>query len=739
MPTHPFRSYLFGLSLLAASTLLLEIELTRLFATIYYPPYVYALLALALLGLGLGAALATASVRLRQLQYCRWYAAAAGLATLAATLLMLRFPAPTWQWLQLILATVPFVAVGLAVATLFSAYPTHSTLLYAADLIGAGVGALLAVPLIDALQLPNSLWLTGVALLLVAALWADRSPLPWLLTALLVAGVGVAGRGTGIIALDVTRLAGEKPLVAQLNQGATPLASVWDSFARSDLIDPGDGQPYELYMDGAAGSVMPPAAGHPALWRDIGLFPFATEQPARAFIIGPGAGLDVWFARQANATTIDAVEVNRASVDLTRAYAAYSGNLYDQPGVRIEVDEGRSVLARAAEDYDLIFLAHVVTLAAERGGLSLVENSAFTLEAFTTYLDHLTPSGVLAIKLYDEPTLTRALATAVTVLGSRGLTDAEALTHIISLLDTRVDPPIPLLLVRNTAYTREDALSIGAVAREVGFTPLFLPGVVAQPPLDAVAAGTQSLDAVIAAAESNLVPVSDDRPFFYHFDFGLPLALQRLLWLLLALIGVGGLAVGFYIWRIDGSDPMRWSPIYFAALGAGFMAVEIALLQQTRLFIGHPGVTVAAVLGVLLIGGGLGSLLLAQKEDSGLRGGPLFGVMVLVVAWVMFWPPLRETALGWALPWRIVLVALAVLPLALCMGAPFPTGLRWVGASDVRLVALAWAVNGVMGVAGAAGALALAMLFGYRSVMVAGALLYGVALLIALGTHRRNG
>ncbi len=358
--------------------------------------------------------------------------------------------------------------------------------------------------------------------------------------------------------------------MAQLNQGATPLASVWDSFARTDLIDPGSGQPYELYMDGAAGSVMPPAEGHPALWRDIGLFPFATEQPARVFIIGPGAGLDVWFARQGNATTIDAVEVNRASVDLTRAYAAYNSDLYDQPGVRIEIDEGRSVLARAAEDYDLIFLAHVVTLAAERGGLSLVENSAFTLEAFTTYLDHLTPSGALAIKLYDEPTLTRALATAVAVLGSRGLTDAEALTHVISLLDTRVDPPIPLLLVRNTAYTSEDALSIGAVAREVGFTPLFLPGVVAQPPLDAVAAGTQSLDAVITAAESNLAPVSDDRPFFYHFDFGLPLSLKRLLWLLLALIGLGGLAVGFFIWRSDVPGPTRWSPLYFRGLGRRF-------------------------------------------------------------------------------------------------------------------------------------------------------------------------
>jgi hypothetical protein len=88
--------------------------------------------------------------------------------------------------------------------------------------------------------------------------------------------------------------------------------------------------------------------------------------------------------------------------------------------------------------------------------------------------------------------------------------------------------------------------------------------------------------------------------------------------------------------------------------------------------------------------------------------------------------------LAWPSAARIGLTVAAILPLAFFMGAPFPAGLRWVGVRDGRLVALAWAVNGVMGVAGAAGALALAMLIGYRSVLLAGAALYVLALLVAL-------
>ena len=222
----------------------------------------------------------------------------------------------------------------------------------------------------------------------------------------------------------------DKPAGQQLEAGATLLASRWDAFARTDLLDPGDGRPYELYMDGAAGSVMPPDDGAPALWQDIGLFPFATEQPTRVFLIGPGGGLDVWFALQGRAEEIVAAEVNPGSVEIVRELGDYNGGLYeDRTGdtdsgiVTLRTEDGRSVLKRETDSYDLIFLSQVVTLAAERAGFVLTENHVYTVEAVQTYLERLTDTGQVAFKLYDEVTLTRALVTAITAMNENGLSE----------------------------------------------------------------------------------------------------------------------------------------------------------------------------------------------------------------------------------------------------------------------------------------------------------------------------
>ena len=120
---------------------------------------------------------------------------------------------------------------------------------------------------------------------------------------------------------------------------------------------------------------MPTETARKELLGDIGFFPFATEQPASVFIIGPGAVLDVFFALQSGAARISAVEVNAASLELVESWRGYTGALYDRSEVEAIVDDGRSALRRTAEKVDLIYLSQVVTLAAERGGYALSENT----------------------------------------------------------------------------------------------------------------------------------------------------------------------------------------------------------------------------------------------------------------------------------------------------------------------------------------------------------------------------
>ncbi len=158
------------------------------------------------------------------------------------------------------------------------------------------------------------------------------------------------------------------------------------------------------------------------------------------------------------------------------------------------------------------------------------------------------------------------------------------------------------------------------------------------------------------------------------------------------------------------SQAARWLPGYFAAVGLGFMALEVALIQQTRLFLGHPTLAVTAVLGVLLVGGGL--------------------------AWLLGWPWLSRTFFQADLGVRLGVVVMALLPLALLMGMPFPLGLRVAGRLGRSQVALAWAVNGVLTVVGSVGGVALALRTGFTGVLWAALVAYLLAAATAWYTAR---
>ena len=737
--THPVRHAPFILAILSGGSILLEISLTRLFSILFFPPYVFAIISVAVLGIGLGAALATPNPRWRHPTRLPVYLLLTGISTLALLLISVWTASFDLHGGLLLLVLLPYLFIGFSLVTIFSASPADSPRLYRADLLGAGLGAIAAIPLLNLFSSLNVLLLIAgifgiAALLAIWPTWSFKKIVaPLTLCGAVVLGLILNSFGASPwLAIDMATLSADKPITHTLSAGGRIIQTTWDSFARTDLVDPGGGRPYELYLDGAAGSVMPPAGDLNLLRTDIGFFPFATTQPERVLVVGPGGGLDVWFGLNSEAQVITVVEINPASVDIVNQFAAYHGDLYAQPGVQVVVDEGRSVLRRQAELYDLIYLSQVVTLAAERSGYALTENTIYTVEAFVDYLNHLQPGGQIAMKLYDELTLTRAMVTAVTALSqSRDLSAAEAMTHIAVFLDPDADPPIPLLIVQNQPFSPDDARTYAAVAARVGFVPLFVPGVAGSPPLERIVAGEDTLADIIAASPSDVSPTTDDRPFFYQFEQGLPDSLRSLLIGLGLVVLLGAMALVIFQRRVSQTLP-RYAPVYFAALGVGFIVIEIALIQQTRLFLGHPTLAITTILGVLLIGGGLGSGLAGRWPPS-TRPRRLLGVLaalvILVLIWLFLWPRLSDVFLTSPTLGRSLVAVVTVLPLALLLGIPFPQGLWWVAQSPDgdRHVALAWAVNGVMTVVGSAVAVAVAMWAGFSSVLLVGAGAYGVA------------
>ena len=113
--------------------------------------------------------------------------------------------------------------------------------------------------------------------------------------------------------------------------------------------------------------------------------------------------------------------------------------------------------------------------------------------------------------------------------------------------------------------------------------------------------------------------------------------------------------------------------------------------------------------------------------------GGLAGIIVLEANVL---PVLFEAAAR--LPeWSKALVGLGVIaPLALFMGTPFPWGLSVLHRGAEDAVPAAWAVNGFASVVSTSVAVILAMVMGFKILLVAAALLYGCAGLAAVWLKR---
>jgi hypothetical protein len=265
---------------------------------------------------------------------------------------------------------------------------------------------------------------------------------------------------------------------------------------------------------------------------------------------------------------------------------------------------------------------------------------------------------------------------------------------------------------------------------------LYLPGY-QELGLEPLSLGALTLDDYVKAnaGQFDFEPTTDDSPFFYQFTPGLPEQVSELLFVSLVAAAIYlSWAMFFYI-RRDGKQPRRigLAP-YFALLGAAFMLVEISLIQRFNLLLGQPALGLVTVIGGLLVGGGLGSLFsnrFVVERLPGLVGAFALAVALAVAATLVIYPPLIDAALPLALPARLLVTLLAVLPLGFLMGVPFPSGLRVADRADPQGIAAFWGANAVTSVVGSAAAMALAIGSGFSAALLAGAGVYALAAVMA--------
>jgi hypothetical protein len=766
-----------------------ELALTRIFSVVMYYHFAFLAISIALFGLSASGVFVYLRRRTLDRQPIDHLLASRALVfavcTIVALFVLVRVRvglnySPRNLALMLLIyatAALPFFTGGLVITLAISRLAARVNAVYAADLMGAAAGCLVLIPLLDAIGAPGVIAGAAVLAAVAAVLFAPPARRGRLAAAALgLACVPLAGHLSGVASLAIADTKG--------HQGDRVLFSRWNSFSRVGVYERPHGDwslspsyqgplPETLFMDIDSAASTPIVRAAPDL-SDVQYLraeltalayqlkepqpPADTASPDAGFtalVIGPGGGRDLLSALVFGARRVDGVEINPiiANDVMRDRFGEFSGRIYDHPRVRVVVDDGRSFVRRSSERYDVIQASLVDTWAATAAGAyTLTENTLYTVEAFGDYLDHLTDDGILTVTRWVFDGL-RLVSLAQAACEARG---CDARSHLAIIRHERV----ATFLFKKSPFTADEIARLHAHAGRLQFQVLYAPAAGGDDDElvpEASVEGTSTRDyarlitapdreAFYAAHPQDIRPTTDDRPFFFHttkleHQFGVAFGRSMLfgngLSALLTLMAIsGGLVVLFVVGPlmvVRGERPRGWLAwlVYFGSLGAGFMLIEVAVLQRFVLLLGHPVYSLTVTLFALLLGTGLGAMWSRRLGDPVLARGAitaLGAVAAIGLLAVGAMPPLIDWAMPLPRSWRIAVAALTLIPVGMVLGIPMPTGIRLLAARAPGMVAWGWGINGALSVIGATLAIFIAMNWGFGAALVAGSAAYLVGL-----------
>lgn len=748
-----FNLLLVAVFIVSLSVLMFEITLTRVFSVTLTYHFVFLVVSLAVLGLGLGAGFihkVKSKIAGEEKIFKVLFVLSLFFSLSLISFLILFLKTSTVETLILFsfTALVPFFFAGMFLSLVFTGFPRQSGKIYFADLAGAAAGALIIIIFLQLWGGINSVLLLAVIASLSTLLLAFVSKQKTLLGLAMIASLFLfsffyLNLGSKYIDINFSLLPSlGKTLFTSLNDPDKETRIVytdWNAFARTDVTEGRDPYVKWIYIDGGAGAAMLEFDGDlnkvSYLRQEIGFFPFFQGRKDKVLIIGPGGGKDVLLALLGGVKEITAVEINPGSIKAVKEFSSFNGGIYDFSNVKVFVGDGRSFVRRSKERYDIIYLSLVFTQKASMVGYSLAENYVFTKEAFDDYLEHLDTDGRVAMLLHDSSDLLKAFITAISVLQDRGISPEQALKHIIIIEENMgMEMPgllhFPLLILKESPFTREEAVDIFRTALIMNKRPLFIPYVYEQEPYSFIGPSI-SLEEFISSSPINLKPVVDDSPFFYNFDKGIP-PLMGALFLISLSLAVIFLIPSYSKRKKEKTKDSQAAPgifhflLYFTCLGVGFMLIEVALIQKFILFLGYPTLAFSVTLFSILLGGGLGSLAsnLIRKRTIRKISWIALGIAAIALAYIFILPFVLDRFLSSSILIRSLVAMAIVFPAGFLMGIPFPTGLRVLNDFFPEDIAWMWAINAVMSVVGSILAVILAILFGFTWALLAGALAY---------------
>jgi len=791
-----------GLFVTCLATLMYEILLTRIFSATLLYHFAFVALSIGLFGMTLGALsvylfperFPREHVHEQLAHYSFLFAASTVVSFLLhlAVPLFAIFPPVTVVMvaIKFLIVSVPFWFSGICTCLALTRFPGQVSRLYAADLVGSSVGCLTVLLVLKIMDAPTAVVLVAVLGAVGACCFAaerhDRSRESrslWLAggcLALVVVNMGMVRVGASLLrppAIDF-------PLHGKL------IYDRWNSFSHLTVEGNPDSasKPFgwglsstypdgyripqlKLAIDGAAATVLTKFDGDLSavdyLRFDVTNLVHAIRPDSRVLVVGVGGGRDILSALYFGQRSVTGVELNEDILKtLNRRFGDFTGHLDRNPRVTFINDEARAYAARTHETFDVIQASLTDTWAATAAGaFVLSENSLYTVEAFGTFLDRLTPHGILTVSRWYQEDLPaevyRLTALAMQALRDHGITRPR--DHIF--LATQILPRVPgwltpamlppgvgtsTILVSKAPFSGADVDRLEQLCREMKFRVTLSPRSTADPLL-ARMADAADLNAFAQAFPLDISPPRDDRPFFFYLFRARDLAswfktegmndrnrlaIFTLAALLVVICTLTVVCILVPLWLRGQPGVLRGAlPLvaFFACIGFGFMTLETAQMQRLIIFLGHPSYGLSVVLLSLLLASGLGSYT-TQGVDT--RGGRirLVGLLGVLFTTGLATPVVTRVFAPTPLAVHILVSIVLLFPMGFFMGMAFPLGMKVAQARVTELTPWLWGINGAASVCASVIAIIVAMNAGVSVTFWAGAAFYVLALL----SYRRS-
>ncbi len=749
------------------ATLLLELALTRVFSVVYFYHFAFLAISIALFGLGAGGVFSYVVAGWQGSLYAKLggLAITNSLAIVACLAYLLnpggKMDAPSMMAAYFV-AAVPFVLSGTIISLAIAETIKRVDRVYFYDLLGAAGGCAVLVPLLKWLGGPNTILVAAVLFAVSAAIWfhlarSPRGRILGVLFGLLLVGLITynykfflievkTAKGVPIKDEEFVKWNEFSRIALKPEPGSTMKSIVIDAdaatgVARFDFAHLTPDQKFDLSYGGPG-------------------FAYLLRPGAKTLIIGPGGGWDVSRALASGSKNITGVEINPiiADVIMKKRFPQYSNRLYFRPEVHIHIEDGRSFVRRSSQRFQVLQATLVDTWASTAAGaFALSENNLYTTNAFVDYLSHLTDDGVMSFTRwgFDPPRESlRVVALARAALEQMGETDAARHIAVIRehLQQLKGWGAQDTILVGRRALTDGDIEKIRNAAEIAKMEVVYLPGTAHDTPFRTLLE-TSSPAHFFESYQFDVRPVSDDRPFFFYTvqprdlwrfvlhasrdtaDYKVNNALPVLFGLvaisIVATLVILALPPLLLRSSLPSEPGAKRALLYFLFIGAGYILIQVALIQKFVLFLGHPTYALTVIIFSMLLSSGLGSF--ASKRLIGpivnLRTVLVFvAVAVLVLSFAV--GPVSESGVALPLGLKILIAVLMIAPVGFAMGMPFPTGLTLLEKIMPPAVRWAWSVNAASSVLGSAAAMFLAIYLGLRLTLCIG----GVFYLLALGS-----